>query len=202
MKKLLSLLTALVIGVGFAGAAQAEAIVGEAAPEIEATDIHGEAFKLSDHKGEIVVLEWNNNECPFVKKHYDSGNMQRLQEAATKDGVKWVSIVSSAEGKQGHVTPEEAMAILEERGAKVTTQLLDPSGEIGKAYGAKTTPHMFIVDKDGVIAYAGAIDDNSSPNPDVIAESKNYVTAALASLKAGEPIEVSSTAPYGCGVKY
>lgn len=179
--------------------------VGSKAPEIITSDIHGNDFKLSDHQGKVVVLEWTNHLCPFVKKHYDSGNMQKLQKQAREMSgldVEWVSIISSAEGKQGYVTPEEAKTIIDEKGSNVTTQILDPSGEIGKAYGAKTTPHMFVVDTDGTVVYAGAIDDNSSPRPDVIESSKNYVIAALENLKAGEAVEVSSSAPYGCSVKY
>lgn len=180
-----------------------KAQVAEPAPEITAVDIHGNDFKLSDHKGKIVVLEWTNHQCPFVIKHYDSGNMQKLQqEARDMGGVEWVSIVSSAEGKQGFVTAEEAKAINTEAGVNVTTQILDPSGTIGKTYGAKTTPHMYVINAEGVLAYAGAIDDNSSPRADVIPESKNFVMAALADLKAGNEVQVASSAPYGCSVKY
>ncbi len=186
-----------------AAPALAEAVVGEMAPEISTTDVYGNEFNLSDHKGKIVVLEWTNHECPFVIKHYDTGNMQSLQaEAREMEGVEWVTIVSSAEGMQGHVSAEEAVEILEEEGASPTTKLLDESGEIGKAYGAKTTPHMFVVDTEGKVAYAGAIDDNSSPKHETVEGAKNYVMAAVSSLKAGEPVEVASTAPYGCSVKY
>ena len=201
MKKLL-LLGMAVVGMSFTASAHALEI-GDEAPAIVSTDIHGESFDLADHEGKIVVLEWTNHQCPYVMKHYDSGNMQKLQkDSAGMGGVEWVSIVSSAKGKQGYVTPEEAMKIIEDADAAPTTQLLDPSGEIGNAYGAKTTPHMFVIDADGKIAYMGAIDDNSSPRQDVIAQSNNYVTAALTSLKAGEPVEVTTTQPYGCAVKY
>lgn len=176
--------------------------IGHAAPEIEATDINGDAFKLSDHRGKIVVLEWTNKGCPFVHKHYDSGNMQKLQKEALGEGVEWVSIISSAEGKQGYVTPEEAKAWLAEQHSEPTTQILDPSGTIGNAYGAKTTPHMFVIDAEGKIAYMGAIDSDSSPRPESIEGATNYVTAAIDALKAGAQPEITSTAPYGCSVKY
>lgn len=176
--------------------------IGQPAPEIEAVDTNGNPFKLSDHKGKIVVLEWTNHECPFVVKHYGSGNMQATQKAAMADGVEWVTIVSSAEGKQGNVSPEEANKIVEEAEASISAKILDESGEIGKAYDAKTTPHMFVIDAEGNVAYAGAIDSVSSPNPDTIEGATNYVTAALESLKAGEPVEVTETKPYGCAVKY
>lgn len=177
--------------------------VGQPAPEIAVKDYQGNDFKLSDHKGKIVVLEWTNSQCPYVIKHYDSGNMQKLQKEATAmDDVEWITVNSSATGKQGAVTAEEEAKILADTGAAPTTVLLDPSGEIGKAYDAKTTPHMFVVDAEGMVAYAGAIDDNSSPRQSVIPESKNYVMAAVNSLKAGEAVEVTSTQPYGCAVKY
>lgn len=177
--------------------------IGKPAPEIEATDTNGNPFKLSDHKGKIVVLEWTNNECPFVMKHYGSGNMQATQKAAAEMGdVDWVSIVSSAPGRQGHVSAEEANKIATEAGATITAELLDESGEIGKAYDAKTTPHMFVIDKEGNVAYAGAIDDKPSPNPATLQGATNYVLAALESLNAGKDIEVKQSQPYGCGVKY
>lgn len=177
--------------------------VGAVAPEIEATDINGQAFKLSDHKGKIVVLEWTNPECPFVMKHYDSGNMQKVQkEALAMDGVEWVTINSSATGKQGHLTADAAKKGLETSGATPTAYIADENGTIGQAYGAQTTPHMFIVDKEGKLAYAGAIDDNSSPKQEVIATSKNYVVAALKNLEAGQPVETPTSQPYGCSVKY
>ena len=176
--------------------------IGQAAPDFEATDIEGNPFKLSDHKGEIVVLEWTNAQCPFVVKHYGSGNMQKVQKEATEKGVKWITINSSAEGRQGYVSDEEAAKILEEKGAAPTAKILDPSGEIGKLYDAKTTPHMFVIDAEGNVAYAGAIDSNSSANPDTIEGAENYVTAAIDSLKAGEAVETTTTSPYGCAVKY
>jgi peroxiredoxin len=177
--------------------------IGQMAPEIEAVDVNGEAFKLSDHKGKTVVLEWTNHQCPFVVKHYSTGNMQAAQkEALAMDGVEWVSIVSSADGKQGHVSAEEAKAILSEAGAVPTAKILDISGAIGKAYGALTTPHMFVIDAEGTLVYAGAIDDNSSPNPKTVEGATNYVLAALSDVKAGNAVVIPQTQPYGCSVKY
>lgn len=182
--------------------AEPAAIVGQTAPDFTATDTHGAAIKLSDFKGKTVVLEWTNHECPFVKKHYESGNMQALQKEATEKGVIWLSIVSSAPEKQGHTTAEDANKIVKESGASPTAKILDESGSIGKLYGAKTTPHMFIVNKEGVLAYAGAIDDNTSPDPAATKTAKNYVRGALNELAAEKPVTTASTNPYGCGVKY
>ena len=176
--------------------------IGAPAPEIEAVDTNGNPFKLSDHKGKVVVLEWTNHDCPFVVKHYGSGNMQEAQKTASAQGVEWVSIVSSAPGRQGHVDADEANNIVSEKGATVSAKILDESGAIGKLYDAKTTPHMFVVDAEGNIAYAGAIDSNSSPNPKTIDGATNYVLAALNDLAAGNSVAVSQTQPYGCSVKY
>jgi peroxiredoxin len=182
--------------------AQAAVEIGKPAPAIEATDINGQPFKLSDHKGKIVVLEWTNHECPYVVKHYGSGNMQKLQKEAREKGVEWISIVSSAEGNQGYVTPEEAKKIMTDAGTTPTTKILDASGVIGKAYDAKTTPHMFVINADGNVAYAGAIDSNPSPSADTIEGAQNYVSAAIADLQAGKDVATPTSAPYGCGVKY
>jgi len=184
-------------------ASQTAAEVGTLAPEIEATDIHGNAFKLSDHKGKIVVLEWTNSQCPYVVKHYDSGNMQKIQkQARALEGVEWISINSSAKGKQGHTDAAKAQKIIEAQGASPTTLLIDESGTIGKTYGARTTPHMYVIDAEGKVAYAGAIDSNSSPRQSAIAGAENYVLAAVTNLKAGEAVATPQTQPYGCSVKY
>ena len=185
----------------FALPAQA-AEVGKPAPDFTGTDTHGNTHKLSDYKGKLVVLEWTNPGCPFVKKHYESNNMQGLQEKYTAKDVVWLSVNSSADGKQGNMTPEEANKLIEEQGIKSTAYLLDPEGEIGKLYDAKTTPHMFVVDKDGVLAYAGAIDSDDSFKPEAIAGATNYVAAALDALAEGKLVEVSNTKSYGCSVKY
>lgn len=204
--KLLPTLAFALFALMTSGSAQAEtaivATVGSPAPDFSATDTKGTAVKLSDFKGKTVVLEWTNHECPFVRKHYDTNNMQKTQAAATADGVVWISIVSSAADKEGHVTPEEANQIVEKEKASPSHVILDEKGETGHLYGAKTTPHMFVVDKDGKLAYAGAIDDNSSYDPKTVEGAKNYVLAAIADLKAGKAVETSSTNPYGCGVKY
>lgn len=206
MIKQLATLGALAI-LALPSLANATPEVGAMAPDFEATDIAGNAFKLSDHKGDIVILEWTNHECPFVVKHYSTGNMQATQKdtrakSNEKQGVKWVSIVSSAPGKQGHVTPQEAQKIVNEAGAEVDVKILDETGTIGKLYDAKTTPHMYIIDAKGTLVYAGAIDSNSSPNPATIEGSENYVLAAVNELIAGNTVTTAQTKPYGCSVKY
>lgn len=196
---------AIITALGLAAclpSANAGVTVGEAAPDFTAVDTNGNEHSLSDFKGKNVVLEWSNHECPFVVKHYSVGNMQKLQKEATDEGTVWLTIVSSAEGKQGHVTADEANEIMKSKDTHSTARILDPSGEIGKLYDAKTTPHMFIVDKDGVLVYEGAIDSDSSFKSEAIEGATNYVAAALESLEAGEAIEVASTKPYGCSVKY
>ena len=180
----------------------AEAVIGEAAPAFTLSDIDGQTHSLADYRGKIVVLEWTNHECPFVRKHYETGNMQKLQTQATADGVIWLSIVSSAPGKQGYTTPEEAKAVIEKTGAKATARLLDPDGTTGIAYGAKTTPHMFVINEQGILAYMGAIDDSPSPRHGTVKTAHNYVLAALDALKAGMMPETAQTNPYGCAVKY
>lgn len=182
--------------------ANAAAEIGKAAPEFKATDIYGNEFDLAAHKGKIVVLEWTNHQCPYVVKHYSTNNMQNTQKTATDKGVVWATIVSSAPGKQGHMSAEDAQALVTEKGAHATTRIMDESGEIGQMYGAKTTPHMFVIDKDGNLAYAGAIDDNNSHKPETVEGAKNYVLAAIDSLEAGEAVETPYTDSYGCGVKY
>lgn len=177
-------------------------VVGEPAPDFKAVGIDGEEVSLAALKGKTVVLEWTNHECPYVVKHYDSNNMQALQKEATDDGVVWVSVVSSATGKQGNIDAEKAKALKEEQKANFSHKVLDASGEIGRLYDAKTTPHLFVVNAEGVLVYAGAIDDNSSTKQDVIPTSKNYVREALAALKEGKAVETASTEPYGCSVKY
>jgi peroxiredoxin len=183
-------------------AAMAAPEIGKPAPEFMANDTNGKHVMLSELKGKTVVLEWTNHECPFVVKHYGSGNMQALQAEATKDGVVWVSIVSSAKDKEGNVTAEAANKLIADQKAVPSHKILDESGEIGKLYAAKTTPHMFVIDKNGVLVYQGAIDDKSGFDQEEVKTAKNYVRAALADLKAEKPVEVSSTKPYGCGVKY
>lgn len=176
--------------------------VGDAAPDFTAKDVDGKSVSLSDHKGKYVVLEWHNQGCPYVVKHYSKGNMQSLQSAWTKKGVVWLSIISSAPGKQGHVTPSEEKKYLKEQKATPTSVVFDSDGAVGRLYGAKTTPHMFIVSPDGKLIYQGAIDDKKSTDSADIPGSNNYVSAALESAMLGKPIKDSSTPPYGCSVKY
>lgn len=191
----------------FAAAAQAQAPIakiGAQAPNFKTTDVlHGKELELEKLKGAPVVLEWNNFGCPFVKKHYGAGNMQKLQRDAIKGGATWISINSSAEGKEGFLKDGKAVAAaVKEHDAAPSAYVLDHSGEIGRAYGATATPHMFVIDKDGVLVYAGAIDSNPSPNPESINGATNYVHDALAALKDGKEVKPSQTKAYGCGVKY
>ncbi|MEO1474854.1 MAG: redoxin domain-containing protein, partial [Pseudomonadota bacterium] len=164
----------------------------------------GETVSLSDFAGQTVVLEWTNHGCPFVQKHYDETykNMQGLQTAAADDGVVWLSVISSAPGKQGHVSPEEANELTTSRGAAPSAVIIDESGDIGRLYDAKTTPHMYIITGDGTLAYQGAIDSIKSARVSDIPEADNYVTAALDAVAAGEAVETAQTRPYGCSVKY
>ncbi|MBI2104076.1 MAG: thioredoxin family protein [Candidatus Omnitrophica bacterium] len=183
-------------------AAGAEAVVGEPAPDFALADSTGAARSLGEFKGWFVVLEWFNPECPFVRKHYDSGNMQRLQAAATGREVVWLTLDSSAPGKQGYLTAEEANAVIRELGARQTALLLDPDGTVGRRYGAKATPHLFLISPEGRLLYAGAIDDRPSVDPDDIPEATNYLQQALDEALAGKPVSVPQTKPYGCSVKY
>jgi peroxiredoxin len=164
--------------------------IGQPAPNFTATDLNGKSRSLSEFKGKYVVLEWHNQGCPFVKKHYESGNMQKLQKDLTGKGAVWLSIISSAPGAQGYVTPEQEKAYLAEKQAAPTDVLFDPEGTVGHLYGAKTTPHMFVIDDKGILVYAG------------VATAKNFVRAAYEEASAGKPVTTASTAPYGCGVKY
>lgn len=187
----------------FSTAAHA-AKVGEPAPTFNGMDVlSGKTVSNTSLKGKTVVLEWNNPDCPFVHKFYDSGTMQKLQAAAIKDGVVWVVINSSAVGKEGHLKDAAAVkAILTERASAPSHYLIDADGTIGKAYGAKTTPHMYVIYAEGKLVYQGAIDDKPTPDSADIASAHNYVTAALAEIKAGKPVSKASTQAYGCFVKY
>jgi peroxiredoxin len=180
----------------------AEAEIGKAAPDFTLPDSLGKNHTLSDYAGKIVVLEWLNHGCPFVVKHYDSGNMQKLQKMAKEKDVVWFSIISSAPGKQGYSTPEQASETAKEKNAMPRAVLLDPEGTVGKLYDAKTTPHMYIINKEGLLVYNGGIDDIRSTNVDDIAKAKNYVLSALEELLAGNEVSVKTSRPYGCSVKY
>jgi peroxiredoxin len=202
MKYVLTAFTALAVVAACAEADSAAQVVGKPAPNFRLADANGKPVSLSDYKGKTVVLEWNNPGCPFVKKHYASGNMQKAQAAAAKDGVVWLTINSGAPGKQGHMSGAEAKAMLAQAGAKPAAYLLDPNGVAGKAYGATTTPHMYVVNKAGALVYAGGIDDKPTANPADIAGARNHVLAALSEIKAGKPVSVATSRPYGCSVKY
>jgi len=200
--KTLIVATALTTWFGARGDAADPPKVGALAPDFTATGLQGQTRRLSEFKGSYVVLEWHNQSCPFVKKHYDSGNMQRLQKELTAQGVVWLTVISSAPGKQGYVTADEETKYLAAKQASPSDVLLDPDGALGRLYGAKTTPHMFVINDRGVLVYAGAIDDKASTDLADIADAKNYVRAAYQEAKDGKPVSVSTTAPYGCSVKY
>ena len=176
--------------------------VGTAAPDFSLTDSKGKTQSVSQYKGKYVVLEWFNPECPFVRKHYGSGNMQKLQEEFTARGVVWLSVDSSAPGLEGHLTAEQANAKMAEWKTKQTAFVLDPDGKAGRAYAAKNTPHMFVINPEGKIIYEGAIDSKATPNPSDIASSTNYVKIALEESLAGRSVSNANTKPYGCSVKY
>ena len=197
------LVFAVAILVASALAAPARAArVGEKAPAFTATDSHGVQHSLAEYAGKDVVLEWHNNGCPFVRKHYLSGNMQKLQKAWTARGVVWLTVISSGPDKQGYVTADQENAYVKQRNAAPTAVLLDPAGKLGHLYDAKTTPHMFIIDPSGTLIYNGAIDDQPTPDPDSLAGATNYVSQALAEAMAGNPVSVPTSRPYGCSVKY
>ena len=193
---------AVVATLGLASSAQAAVTVGEKAPDFTLTNAAGESISLSSFAGKNVVLEWFNKDCPFVRKHYDSANMQTLQKEYVAKDVVWLVINSSAPGRQGHETAAEALTTLEKEAAAPTHYLFDTDGTVGKLYDAKTTPHMFVIDKEGTLVYAGAIDDRASADKADIAGAKNYVRAALDAILAGQAVETASSKPYGCGVKY
>lgn len=172
---------------------------GTAAPAFTLTDSNGKQHSLASFKGKHVVLEWTNHQCPIVVRHYRNGHMQATQKWAVEKGVVWLAIVSSAEGKQGYVTANQANEVLKSKGFNATAMLLDPTGSVGRAYGARTTPHMFVISPNGTLLYNGAIDDNTSNDPGA---SRNYVRAAISESLSGKPVSVALSQPYGCSVKY
>jgi len=182
--------------------AAAVAKVGEAAPGFTSTATTGKGVSLADQRGKIVVLEWTNHDCPYVRKHYESGNMQTLQKEITGQGVIWLTLISSSPGTQGYVTAKQADELTSTRKANPTAVLLDPSGMVGRAYGATNTPHMYVVDKSGLLVYAGAIDDRPTTRPSDVPGAHNYVRAALDDVAAGRPVKTPVTRAYGCTVKY
>lgn len=197
-----ALMGGMALVVGTAGATGTGPMVGSPAPNFTAKDSNGKTVSLADFKGKTVVLEWTNNGCPFVRKHYGSGNMQALQAEATKQGVVWLSIASSPPGMQGHVDGPAANAELVRSGAKPTAVLLDSNSTIARTYQARVTPHMYIIDAKGTLVYMGGIDDKPTANPADIAGAKNYVREALGDIKAGKPVAEPSTRAYGCTVHY
>ena len=199
MKKFAWILVAAAFLLTAAPALAGPAIVGEPAPGFAVKDSNGKTVKLSQFKGKYVVLEWTNYECPFVERQYNTGNMQKIKKQMKSDGVIWLTVASSAPGKQGFVDGAHANKLTVDRKAFPHAVILDHDGKLGRLYGAKTTPHMFLIGKDGKLAYAGAIDD--APDAEY-GNAKNYVVEALANLKAGKPVAPASTLSYGCGIKY
>ena len=185
-----------------APAAHAAPVVGQAAPAFTAKDADGKTRSLSEFNGKTVVLEWTNDGCPYVQKHYKSGAMQGLQKSAAKDGVVWLTLISSAPGKQGYLEGAQARGWKATNGAGSTALLLDPTGQVGHAYEAKTTPHMYIVDKTGKLVYMGGIDDKPTADPASLKGANNYVSAALSDIKAGRAVSTPVSKPYGCTIKY
>lgn len=176
--------------------------IGDSAPSFSLKAEDGKYYGLDKYKGKVIVLEWLNHGCPFVRKYYDSGNMQSLQQKYTEQGVVWLSIVSSAEGKQGHVDASGAFREKQENSSKATHILLDPTGEAGQKYAAKTTPHMYVIDEQGKLIYQGAIDSIPSTDKDDIAKAQSYISLALDAKLSGEEIKITDTKAYGCSVKY
>jgi len=180
----------------------ADAEIGKPAPAFTLPSCEAKSVSLSDYKGKVVVLEWTNYGCPFVVKHYGSGNMQKLQADAAAKGVVWLSICSSAPGKQGHAAPADANKACAEKNSAATAYLIDESGATGHAYGAKRTPEMYVINADGILVYHGAIDDKKSADPGDIATAKNLVAAAIDETLAGKPVSTPETEAYGCSIKY
>jgi peroxiredoxin len=193
---------AAIAAIALAASAWAAVEVGKPAPDFKAQDLAGAEHSLQEYRGKLVVLEWNNPGCPFVQKHYDSGNMQKLQKEFTQKGVVWLTVNSTNPRSDDFKTPEAQRAWDQEKHLASTAYLRDPDGTVGRLYGAKTTPHMFVVDRNGVVVYAGGIDDKRSTDAADIPGSKNYVVAALNNVLAGQPVATASAPPYGCSVKY
>jgi hypothetical protein len=198
-----TVLAATLLGVAFAaGAAGASPEVGKTAPEFGVTDSKGATHRLSDYRGKTVILEWTNHGCPYVRRHYSSGNMQALQKETTGEGVVWLSVISSPPGMQGHVMGPEADDLTVSRGAAPTAVLLDPQGDVGRLFDARTTPHMYVIDPEGQLVYNGAIDDSPYASQAETRSAANHVRRALDQLSRGEPVDPAVTRPYGCTVKY
>ena len=192
----------LLLACGISAPALAKVAVGEPAPDFSLADSNGKTHTLAQYKGKVVVLEWNNPECPFVGKHYGGGNMQKQQADATAAGVIWLTINSGAPGKQGNLDAGSANAYIAKTGARQTAYLFDPNGTAGRLYGARTTPHMYVIDAQGVLRYMGGIDSIASTDQDDLAKATQFVPQVLAELKAGKSVSVTTSQPYGCSVKY
>lgn len=193
---------AAVAAIGMAMPLAAAQKTGAVAQDFKLTDMYGKTVQLSSFRGKTVVMEWHNPGCPFVVKHYDSGNMQKTQAAARKQGVVWLTINSGAKGKQGYMKGPEAQKLAKAQGANATHYLLDAKGVVGKAYAAKTTPHMYVIDASGKLVYQGGIDDKPTANKADIKGARNHIIAALTELNAGKSVSVAQSRPYGCSVKY
>jgi peroxiredoxin len=182
--------------------APAQPLPGQPAPAFTLTDLDGRRVSLADLKGKYVVLEWTNPGCPFVQKHYNSGNMQSLQKRFTGEGVQWIVVNSTSPSHADYLKPAEQKAWLQKHGAAASAVALDADGTVGRSYAAKVTPHMYVIDPNGVLVYAGAIDDKRSANPADVKTARNYVAQTFAELRAGKPVSASSTQAYGCTIKY
>ena len=194
-------LTAAAFGLGSAPA-QSGPRTGMKAPDFSVVNVDGKPQKLSDFAGKTVILEWTNHECPYVRKHYNSTTMQMLQKDMTNDGIVWLTVISSAPGEEGYADAAKAKELTKSRDAAPSNVLLDPKGKMGRAYGAQTTPHMYIIDAKGTLVYAGAIDNKPSASNSSLNGAKSYVRQAIAELKAGKPVSEAATKAYGCSVKY
>ncbi len=200
--RMAALMTVLIGASALPGMAAAEPQIGQPAPDFTSTDSKGSSVSLSQYRGKTVVLEWTNADCPYTRKHYTSGNMQGVQALAQKNGVVWLTVISSAPGKQGYVNGPAADALTSSRAAVPTAVLLDPSGTVGRSYGAKTTPHMFVIDKHGTLQYMGGIDSIATAEVEDIPKAEPYLKEAMLAVVQGAPVIHPVTKPYGCSVKY
>lgn len=202
MQRLRLYVTTVLCTLACAAFIEAAPKIGMPAPDFTALDSQGVQHTLADYRGKIVILEWTNHQCPFVGKHYNTGNMQALQQYATGAGVAWLSMISSAPGTQGYVSGPEADALTAKRRAAPTAVLLDPQGVVGRLYDARTTPHMYIIDATGTLVYMGGIDDKPSTQNADVKTATNYVRVALDEVRSAKPVSTPVTRPYGCSVKY
>ena len=206
MKKTFLLSTLLIASLAFlnmtSDTERSGAVVGERAPDFSVVDAYGNMHSLSDFEGQYVILEWLNHDCPFVRKHYDGNNMQELQKKYTEKGVVWLSVISSAPGTQGHLEPEGAQELTKEKNASPSAVLLDVDGTMGRAYDARVTPHMYIINPDGILEFNGAIDDRPTARVRDLEGARNFLVEAMDALMSGEEVAVRTNTPYGCTVKY